>query len=129
MNAAWPVVSSHYRLESCIIRRWNAATINHGGGGDKSTGPVQALDQRHVAGFVLRRDDAMADQEIYNHQIAVELEIEPIADPLGDVLNRPKFKFFDLAILVYRREVRRQFKVVAKNLIRFHAVGASMAIG
>mgnify|MGYP000725274224 CR=1 FL=1 len=78
---------------------------------------------------IVGRDQTVADEEIDIDQIAVELEIEPIADPLGDVLNRPKFEFFDLAILVYRREVRRQFKVVAKNLIRFHAVGASMAIG
>ena len=71
----------------------------------------------------------MADQEVDDHQIAIELELPGVADHSGHPVDRPEKKFLDFAVAIDRRKIIGQFEVIAELDIRLESVGRFGAIG
>ena len=74
---------------------------------------------------MLGRQDAVADAEIDNHQVAVELEVVGRIDGRHHLNCRQRVKLF---AVVFRCEIRRQLKV-QRNIVGFRPDLALGAIG
>src|SRR5262245_29982483 len=75
---------------------------------------AQTLHQIEIL-RMLWRQDAVADQEVDDHQGHVELELVRVAHEGGDLGDRHQAERGDLAVMVVRREALRHREVVAEQ--------------
>ena len=71
---------------------------------------MQTGDDFQVVWFIVRRDDAMADQEVHHDHSAAWPEL-PRRQCLFHLIDREQFEVLDLVIARYEHNIRWQFEV------------------
>ncbi len=86
---------------------------------------AQTLDD----GGVIRvggRDDAVADEEVDDHQVGVEHELPGLGHGPCDPFDGPEGERLDLAVGVLGREIRRKFDIEDEDDSSLRPCGCSV---